>query len=240
MSTVSVCRASSTRLRVGLGPVALDQDPRHFVAERRRCDRKLAQLIEAHASPFARQGVASPAQERAAHLVAVGRSQVGSRRERTRVDHQRVERAFAQGACQQFGAATRDLEVESRMVRGHVHQQRRHQHGTRPRAEPDAQRSGHAARQLLAALAQVVGCMHELTCALDDLAPEGRDFAVAADAVEQRLAQFGFERTDAAAQGGLGQEQGVRRPAERAGLRQRNEVSQLDECHRRSPRGMCV
>jgi hypothetical protein len=62
-----------------------------------------------------------------------------------------------------------------------------------------------------AAVAQVVGGQHQLARAFERLAAEGRELAAPADAVEQRLAQLGFERTDAAAERGLGQEQ-RRRP----------------------------
>ena len=90
-----------------------------------------------------------------------------------------------------------------------------------------------------ATVAQIIGPQHQFLRPIDGVATERCELAVAADAVEQRLAEVGFESADAAAQRGLCQEQGGCRLAERARLRQRNQVSQLDEGHGSELSNLC-
>jgi hypothetical protein len=82
--------------------------------------------MEAHAAALAQQRVPTAAQEGATHLVGLGGAQIGSGRERPGIDHQRIDRALAQAAFEPLGAAARDLGPQLGVVRGHVHQQRRH------------------------------------------------------------------------------------------------------------------
>ena len=60
-------------------------------------------------------------------------------------------------------------------------------------------------------LVQIVRTQHQFARPRNGIAPEGGEFAVPADPVEQGLAEFGLERADAAAQCGLRQEQCRRR-----------------------------
>jgi hypothetical protein len=78
---------------------------------------------------------------------------------------------------------------------------------------------------------QLVRVVHQLSGLLQQLAAEVREFAAAAHAVEQRAAQRGLERTDAAAEGWLGQVQRLGRTREGARVRQRKKVAQLDQRH---------
>jgi hypothetical protein len=72
---------------------------------------------------------------------------------------------------------------------------------------------------------------HQILGAGQGLKAEGRELGAPTDAIEQRLAKFGLERPDAAAEGRLGQEQRRGRAAERAGLGERDQVPQLNQGH---------
>ena len=162
--------------------------------------------------------MAAPHEEGAPHLVQLLRLQVGGRAQRAHVYHQRIELALAQGLHQQLGAGARHLHVHAWPLQRALQQQRRHQHRPRARAQADAQLAFGAIGRPLAALAQLVCGPRELARPLQCLAAEGGELGVAADAVEQRLAELGLERADAAAERRLGDEQRRRRAAERAGL----------------------
>jgi hypothetical protein len=117
-------------------------------------------------------------------------------------------------------------------------QQRQHQHRAGARAHADAQRAD--AVLLHAPLgAQFVGVEHDAARAFERLAAMHRPLDAPTDAVEQRQLQLDLERADAAAERRLAEVHGLRRPAERGLIGQRDQVAQLDQRHRRLPLEDC-
>src|SRR5882672_10015270 len=72
-----------------------------------------------------------------------------------------------------------------------------------------------------------------MASALQDVATERRQRAAAPNTIEQWFAEFFLERLDAATERRLRQEQRFGGPAERSGLCQRDQMTELNECHRR-------
>lgn len=92
-----------------------------------------------------------------------------------------------------------------RMVGGHVGQEGCQQQGGRGWTQSDGQGAGFAAGQALEFAAQFGFLVAHAAGALGDAGAVGRQAHLAGAAVQQRQAQFGFQRLDAAAERGLGQ-----------------------------------
>ena len=130
------------------------------------------------------------------------------------VDHQRIQQSLAQRLHQQRGAAARNVNVRFGVLGCHQHHQRCCQHGAWPRAQADAQLANFTQLKLLAGLAQFLGFVNQHARALDNFQTKRGQLVLPANAVEQRLSQFVFQRLDAAAQCGLCQMQFERRQTE--------------------------
>ena len=110
--------------------------------------------------------------------------------------------------------------MHGREVHRHVTHQGRGQDGGRSGAQPQLEAACFARAKALRHGAQFICLGYQAMGSLQHLAAEGGELAAPAHAVQQRLAQFVFQTTDAAAERRLCDEQRLGGAAEGAGLGQ--------------------